>query len=306
MTPTTTEECVYLIGRPPIAEFIGFIQTQTADSHLMDPSKLTEEWRNANERVKEIEKIEDGFGDDHVLQPIPQHLNKLLDEVYQDDVFKKAYGFMPYEFGIVELDKLIVYQKFINLKHVDRIKRQIEKCLSDEEIFKLCFPYNRQVSLKAGFNQQQINSNAYHFVSPSNDLRYLDSILLQKDQINGYIPNGEVAGIVAIVVGFGTNYLSAVSVDNRLILNNGSHRAYALRDLGVTHIPCVVQTAHSVDELELFGTNIISTVQRYHNNGRPPLLKDYFDSRLRKIVSLSAMKRHLQVNFSIDTSYLPI
>jgi hypothetical protein len=306
MTHTTTEECVYLIGRPPISEFIGFIQTQTVDSHLMDSTKLTEEWRLANERVKEIEKVEEGFGDDHILQAIPQKLNYLLEELNKDEIFKKAYGFMPYEFGMVELDRLIVYQKFINLKHVDRIKRQIEKDLSDEAIFKLCFPYNLQESETAGINHQQVSSNAYHFVSASNDLRYLDTILLKKEQIQGYIPNGLVAGIVAIVVGFGTNYLSAVSVDNRLILNNGSHRAYALRDLGITHIPCVVQKVHNVDELELFGSNIISIVQRYHDNGRPPLLKDYFDSRLRKIVSLSSKKRHLQVNFNIDTSYLPV
>lgn len=298
-----TEACVYLMGRPPISEYIRFIQTQTYESQNVNLNNLAMEWRDANDRVKEIEKVEKGIADNHPLLPIPEKLNYLLEKVYNDEVFKKAFSFMPYHFEMVELDKLMVHQKFINLSHVDRIKKELENNLTEETIFKSCFPFERQ---PVGFRQQQVNPQAFHFVSQSNDLRFLDTMLLKAEQIKGYTPNGIVAGIVAIVVGFGTNYLSAVSVDNRLILNNGSHRAYALRDLGITYVPCVIQTVTRIEELELFGSNITTMVQQYHNNSRPPLLKDYFDLRLRKVIHLSEKNRHVQVNFNIDNSYLPV
>ncbi len=72
------------------------------------------------------------------------------------------------------------------------------------------------------------------FISPSNDIRFLEPVLLRTDQITGYQPRGVVAGVVGLMVGFTPNCLSVISVENRLILNNGSHRASALREIGIT------------------------------------------------------------------------
>jgi len=296
------EECVYLIGRPPISEFLGFIQTQTIDAKKADMGLLTEEWRKANDRVKEIEISEASYADNHLHTPIPEKLNDLLEKVKQDEILKKAYSMVPYVFGMVELDKLLVYQKFINLSHVERIKTELGENPSDEKIFKLCMPFNHPVP---DFNQQQINQNTYDFVSPSNDLRFLDAVILNEEQISGYISNGVVAGVIALFVGYGSNYLNAISVNNRLILNNVSHRAYALRDLGVTHVPCVIQTVTRLEELELLGQSIVQTFQIYQSNPRPPVLKDYFDVKLRKIIHLSSKARHVQVSYTANLTDLP-
>jgi ParB-like chromosome segregation protein Spo0J len=37
------------------------------------------------------------------------------------------------------------------------------------------------------------------------------------------------------------NVIHVIHVENRLVLANGSHRAYALHDLGITKVPCLVQ-----------------------------------------------------------------
>jgi hypothetical protein len=47
--------------------------------------------------------------------------------------------------------------------------------------------------------------------------------------------------VVAIAVGYGANFLAAAHVEGRLILWNGSHRAYALRAAGHTHVPCLIK-----------------------------------------------------------------
>src|SRR5207244_10201923 len=69
-------------------------------------------------------------------------------------------------------------------------------------------------------------------------------------QVLGYASPGAVAALIAVSVGFGSNFLNAIHVENRLILNNGSHRAFSLRHLGLTHVPCIVQHVSSREELK--------------------------------------------------------
>src|SRR5216117_4617056 len=88
-------------------------------------------------------------------------------------------------------------------------------------------------------------------MSPSNDLRFLGTMPMESNHIKDYAPPGNLVGVVGIAVGFGSNFLNAVCAENRIILNNGSHRAYALRDMGFTHVPCVVQHVSTRDELDL-------------------------------------------------------
>ena len=62
---------------------------------------------------------------------------------------------------------------------------------------------------------------------------------------------------MGLVVGFSSNYLNVVAAEGRLVLNNGYHRVYALRERGVTHVPCVMQRVTRREELELVGTGAL-------------------------------------------------
>lgn len=54
--------------------------------------------------------------------------------------------------------------------------------------------------------------------------------------------------MLALSVGFTTNVLNVVRYGARVVLNNGYHRALALQELGVTHVPCLIQVcAHWED-----------------------------------------------------------
>jgi hypothetical protein len=91
-----------------------------------------------------------------------------------------------------------------------------------------------------------------------------------------------VARAVGLVVGFSTNFFNVVRDDKRLLLHNGYHRACALRALGITHVPCVIQTVTRRDELDLIAKdNVAEDPAFYFAACRPPLLKDFFDPRIR-------------------------
>jgi ParB-like chromosome segregation protein Spo0J len=108
------------------------------------------------------------------------------------------------------------------------------------------------------------------------------------------------------MVGYGPNFLTALQIGTRFVLHNGSHRAYALRELGVTHVPCLVQGVSREDELELAGVPDVKTFpDSYLKCPRPALLKDYFDSRLRKIMPVVRKHRLRQVQVGWQEGKVP-
>jgi hypothetical protein len=102
--------------------------------------------------------------------------------------------------------------------------------------------------------------------------------------------------VVAIAVGYGANFLAAAHVEGRLILWNGSHRAYALRAAGHTHVPCLIKGVSRRDELEAEGQpDVNANPERYLTAPRPPILRDYFDDQLRLIAHVQPTVRQVQV-----------
>lgn len=71
-----------------------------------------------------------------------------------------------------------------------------------EQLFRFCLPWDRSVP---DVRTSRIGNNEFAFVSSSNDLRFQEAVFLRPEQIKGYKPVGPVAGIVALVVGFGSN-----------------------------------------------------------------------------------------------------
>ena len=91
-----------------------------------------------------------------------------------------------------------------------------------------------------------------------------------------------------------------------MLLLNGSHRAYAVRDSGISHAPCLVQQVTRREELEV--TAVSELVQRPDDflvAPRPPLLKDYFDPLLRMDVQVPKTVRQVRVVVSVETLDAP-
>lgn len=97
-----------------------------------------------------------------------------------------------------------------------------------------------------------------------------------------------------------------MQVGNRIILNNGSHRAFTLRDLGVTHAPCIIQHVSSNEEFRVMASSHLRrNPDLYLKHPRPPMFKDYFDPQLRKVVLVPRKVRQVRVKFEIDETDMP-
>ncbi len=300
---SVADEHVFLIGRPPIGEFLGFVKNQTVDAHNAAVATLANQWREANDHIRELEAAEAGLADNPPIEEIDPSLRAMASELEADPIFKRSFEVLPTSLHVVELDRLIVYQKHINLAFVDKIKGQLGPKPTAEQIFRLCIPTDHpQPRIVMG----PVANNAFVFSSPSTDLRFLDATLFKPDQVRGHKAGGPISGVVGLVVGFGSNFVNAVRVNGRLILNNGSHRAYALRDMGIKRVPCLIQHVSREEEIEAVG--IADLQQRrdvYLKAPRPPLLKDYFDAKLRQILLVPRHHRQIRVAFQVENLNVP-
>jgi len=300
---TSVDRHVFLLGRPPISDLLGFIRNFGIEGQDADQGALTAEWRKANDHVRVLEKEEEGLADKVKASPLPSDLLQLAQRVLNDGMFQRAFRFVPSEIAMVPLDRLVVFQKSINLAFVDSLKATLPQKPLPADAMRLAFGLDRP---DPPVQMMQNAQNVFTLVSPSNDFRLLEPISIRPETVPNLPTTGRPTALIGLIVGFGSNYLNAMSVDGRLVLNNGSHRAYALRELGFERAPCLVQNVSRQEELELVAAgDFLQNPDRYLKTKRPPLLKDYFDDKLRKIIEVRRKNRLVRLQFGVDQSDVP-
>lgn len=290
-------EELWLLGQPPLSRLLDFVESAGVEGDKVDRAALTDEWRAANDHYMALERTEAGIANRGTHRELDPELAPLAAEVAAHPRFRRAFRTLPTSFGMVELDSLIVYQRHVTRNFVEARMQGIGAAPDPEALFRVCMPLGDP---DAPVQIQRVGSRRYVFRCPSTDFRFHEPALLRPEQANGYESLGAVAGIVGLVVGFGSNFLNVVRVGSRTLLNNGYHRAVALRALGITHAPCIIQTATRGDELEVsVMSRVAEDPEFYFESARPPLLRDFFDPKIRKLLPIRSRTRQIEVNFEI-------
>lgn len=296
------DDYIYLCGYPPIDDFISFIKSNQTNQ-TSDSRSLAEEWRNANDYVRSLEINEAGLATSNQINQLPDSLFDLRDQVLADPIVQRTFDIVEISVGIVELDRLSVFQKHVNFSYVNDLRSKIDQHSSQEDTFKFCLLEPPQPIVKFS----KVAQNGYVFVSPSNDLRFLGSVLLEPNQVTGHQLPGRAAGVVGLVAGPGANCLAVTSFEGRLILNNGTHRAAALRANGITHAPAIIQHVTRSDELEaLFSSGTFEKIETYLELPRPPMFKDYFDPHLARILKVPRRLTQVKLTFGWESLEIPV
>jgi hypothetical protein len=158
---------------------------QAVDARRADQRRLVNEWMSANDRITGLLGWQPGFADGGVVIPIPADQRRQVSEVESDPIFQRSFGLVETTFGLVEIDRLIPLQKFVNLRQVAGLKRHLARSLTPRRIFRVCLPADHP---HPQAQQTRVENNSWVFASRSNDLRFLDAMLLDPDQVFGYTP----------------------------------------------------------------------------------------------------------------------
>ncbi len=295
------DEHVFLLGRPSMRQYLSFVTDLAIDA--ADEQELSAEWRHASKAVARREAEEPEIADNPSINPLPDSYSALRDALGEDPSFR-SFNLVTTEVAMVRLDDMVVYQKHINLEFTKQLRLKLGKHPSEEAIFRTCLPFDHSSPPPVRF--MRTNNNTFVFLSPSNDIRYLGSMQLKQENIVGVDSPANMVACIGLAVGFGSNFLNAIHCENRLVLNNGSHRAFALREMGITHAPCIVQHVASREELKaVASSDLRRNPDQYLRGPRPSMIKDYFDPELRKVVPCQRRLRQVRVKYFSDESDLP-
>lgn len=294
---------IWLLGQPPLSDYLDFIERLVDGGTAMDKRAVCEAWRAANDYYYELETSEAGIADHVECLDLPDVLNPMAQTLAEHPYFRKTFDCLPVSFAMVELDRLIVFQPHVTLPFVEALQRRLDPRPEVPELFRFCLPLKRS---DPPVTIRRMGTRRFVFSSDSSDLRFHEPMLLDSGQVAGYETFGPIGAVVGLVVGYGSNFLNVIRSDGRMLLHNGYHRAYALRAMGFTHVPCVVQTVTRRDELAVVATQqVVDEPAFFFKAARPPLLKDFFDPKIRIVLPVRRMEKVIEVTFEVRDYDVP-
>jgi hypothetical protein len=294
----------WLLGQPPLKKYLDFVDDVGIREAVGDRASLVDAWRMANDYYDELEKQEASIADTIECMPLDASLAPLAAAMHADPRYRRTFDTLPTRIAMVELDRLVVCQNHVTQTFVEELKLKLGPGPDPQSLFRFCLPvgeYSAPVQIRS------VDSKRFVFQSESTDFRFHEALLLRPEQIQNYNTFGEVASVLGLVVGFSSNFLNAICDDdsNRLLLHNGYHRACALRELGITHAPCVIQTVTRRDELDIIAKPIVARDPGYFFNApRPPLLKDFWNPRISKLLQIKRVRRTIELSFEIRDYFM--
>ena len=242
---------------------------------------------------------------------------------YLKDIKKEVKFFPPYndlEFDIKKLniDNIISFQNNINLERIKGISKGLKPKMSDKELVDFCvntddyeIPIKKQTMVGTGL------AGIATFTTENDDIRirkvdYREVNVHEKD---GQPETKTKAKALVLMLGLGDPFVMVHKIPNQIqigsqqiinrdlyVLNNGFHRAYALKKAGYTHIPCIFSELNK-SQIPLYLGNW-RNLQKIVTYKRPPMFRDFFDPNLTIAKNAPPRKRLFKLNW--NTEILPI
>jgi hypothetical protein len=296
----TGGDLVWLLGQPHLSDYLQFVETKVPGGREIDARSLTAEWRAANDLYYDIEQAEANIADTIECLPVEARLRPLARAVRANPWFRASFDNLPVSIERVELAKLVVSQTHVACTFTDALGGTLGAKPDAASLFRFCLPLERPLP---PVRIQRLSGDRFVFTSPSTDFRSHHPMLLRPEELAGVTSVGPYVAMVGLMVGFGSNFLSAVRSGSRVLLQNGYHRAYTLLSLGFTHAYCVVEDVTRKDELKLTtDADVAADPEYYFASKRPPLLRDFLNPRLTRRLAVLPMENHVEVELKVRSS----
>lgn len=295
-TTDTTERC--LLGPQHLQDLLDLVEALGFGRARIGREALSQRWRQAAAVYDRLAVSEAGAADGAEILPLPKAMAGHIDRLVQLPGVRHTFDTVPVAFGMVELDKLVISQYSMTQAVVDRIVGDHPLPLSPRRLAELCLPLKPP---SARFRLADRSDRAFSFVADAHDMRFLDAQVLDPVDVRQEGVMGHPQAVVALSVGFSANLLNGVRYNGRVAINNGHHRALALRRMGFTHAPCLIQPCSSMDDLGQAATReLCDNVELYFHAPRPPLLRDFDNPKLTIELKAPRLQRVVTLKIEVE------
>jgi len=162
---------------------------------------------------------------------------------------------------------------------------------SDEALFRVTLP---EPELRPTAVVQDVATNSYTIASENPNLRVGG---MAQSQAAATAASGAQMpiNIYGFFVTFGGPWMQAAEFQGRWFLRDGYHRAFHLLARGISRVPCIAVSAHSLEDLGLVRPGFVGAEVLLGD--RPPVVSDFHDDRwsvngslprIRKVVRIRA------------------
>jgi len=265
----------YLYAFATQAEVSQHIRTQAIPDEAVRAPQILAAWAQLQPRVASLVADEAGLPDTIQVEGVPNAFEAQLQEYATDPLFQRTFSGLPIKFAVVEIDKLVAGQRTVHLDYAERLRRALPAALTIRDLLRMCVSPHRDMD---PIQHLEVAPNVHVFSSPNSDIRFLGSFVkkIVPADLDSAIMGGLPAAAVISFVGYGGASVNVIRAANRVVLNNGFHRVYALRAAGITHIPVVMQMSQN-PALD-FPPQVAGLPREYLlGASRPVLMKDFFE-----------------------------
>ena len=273
------------------------------DTALLDgpqhASQLAQRWRNAAIVYEALQQSDPGAADAAVVLDLPAESRRHVQRLIRTAAFRNSHACVPVAFGMVPLDHLVVSQFSLTQSSVAGLLRAVARPCGTEQLAALCLP----LQPSSGTCRLVARDEAeFTFNAPAHDFRFLGPAPLDAAALQRLRLPGHALGGVALALGHSCNLLEVVRHGGRLVLNNGHHRAQALRLAGHTHAPCLIQVCASQDDLvQVAQSEIMRNNDLYFESARPPMLRDFCNPELTHQAATPQLRREIRISFRVES-----
>jgi hypothetical protein len=288
----------FLLGPRHLDEWLDEAGALSTSGAVPSRGELTDLWRAGQVEYARLAREEAGAADGAAIRPLPKSTDQHIAQLVALEGVQRTFDTVPVAFGLVPLDALITSQYSMTQAVVDRIAQSHPLPIRPKRLAELCLPLQAP---PASFRLAQRSEREFTFVADAHDMRFLDAQVIEPLNVQQAPVMGHPQAVVALSVGFSANLLNAVRYNGRIALNNGHHRALALRALGLTHAPCLIQPCASMEDLQQAAcSEIVNNADLYFNEPRPPLLRDFDNPLLTHGFAAPRMRRVLTIKFDVQ------
>jgi hypothetical protein len=289
----------YLYAFAPQFEVQKYIRTQGVVDEVSRLPEIIAAWRAIQLTVQLVQANEPSVADSIKVEGLPSDEDAQLVAIAADDLFRSSFATHQTDFRLVEIDNLIAAQRTVNLEYVERLARDLGRNPSIAQLIDFCLSPRKTLE---PIQHLELADGVHAFSSPNTDLRYLGGFRkdVSQDDLKYAVAGGLPAAAVIGFVGYGASSINAIQVGSRLFLNNGFHRVYAMRSLGIKMAPVAIL---QVKNLQLEFPPAIAGIPREYllSVPRPALVKDFFNPDFTMTVKTKARMKVVVVNLSQGT-----